>query len=310
MPKQDTNPYDRAIGVLQRLVKLYNYFRNPKNLGKAKKKADIKTGINMPESYSDKTLERDLKALESYFDVKIAYDQSKKYYYEATGKDIAPNRKELNDLFTLCLNLQDAQARLKTVLMTSNTILFEHDDTFLLQSDLFLSLQAAITNHHVITITHKGYEAQRSKKKKVEPVILRQHKKLWYLVAYDIEGKCYKNYGLDRISAIDTETEDKPYSNRATDHIDEVKKILALNYGSFMYDIKENKPTLFKLKLTGYSIPYTKASKIHSSQEIIKDDPNELILTVNLIDNTEFKNDLKSYGKNLEVLSPENYSLD
>jgi hypothetical protein len=69
------------------------------------------------------------------------------------------------------------------------------------------------------------------------------------------------------------------------------------------YDWQENKLKTFRLKFTEWAMGIVKNKKIHSSQKVIEDTPESLIIEITIWDNPEIDYFLGRYGNKCERLN-------
>ena len=68
-------------------------------------------------------------------------------------------------------------------------------------------------------------------------------------------------------------------------------------------DWQENKLKTFRLKFTEWAMGIVKNKKIHSSQKVIEDTPENLIIEITIWDNPEIDYFLGRYGNKCERLN-------
>jgi predicted DNA-binding transcriptional regulator YafY len=127
---------------------------------------------------------------------------------------------------------------------------------------------------------------------------LREFKHRWYLLAKDVDDGSIKVFGLDRISNLEIST--KRFSIPQDFDVN--------NYYQYCYGIMSpngDAPEEVVLSFDPFQGKYIKSLPLHPSQEIIKDDEDELMVKLKLFVTHDFLMELLSFGENVKVISPE-----
>ena len=156
-----------------------------------------------------------------------------------------------------------------------------------------------VVQKKVLNIEYKSFNAEESYVRKIHPYHLKQYNDRWFLFGYE-EGENYTgitNLALDRIIGSTETTEGiLPDTIDWADYFDEVIGV------SRSVDAD---PVEIKLRFSPQRIKYVTTKPIHgASQKMDKTDPENRTVIINLIPNRELYQNLLSFGKDLEVLSP------
>lgn len=135
--------------------------------------------------------------------------------------------------------------------------------------------------------------------KTCEPYLLKEHVGRWYLIAKDLTDKnqFVKTFGLDRMTAVDilNSTFDKENRIKATEMFNHCFGIFAPN---------ATKPTKVELSFYKSQKPYLETKPLHSSQKIISENGEEIIIQLTVFITYDFIRHLLSYGDEVEVIKP------
>jgi hypothetical protein len=156
--------------------------------------------------------------------------------------------------------------------------------------------------------------------KQVAPLQIRYYDNRYYMLASMIDEKTDQPTNQLQTYCLDMFVEKKV--NPAVDESDENKlepKYLYFNYDALYkstkldellkhslgiwYDWQENKLKTFRLKFTEWAMGIVKNKKIHSSQKVIEDTPESLIIEITIWDNPEIDYFLGRYGNKCERLN-------
>jgi predicted DNA-binding transcriptional regulator YafY len=236
-------------------------------------------------SVSKRTFQRDIQDIASLFDIEICFDRKQgNYYIEYDETD--KNRERIIEALDVfhALNMSDR---------LSAHIHFENAQS--LGTKHLYGLLHAIKNRFQIEVAHKKYWDCNVNLKIVEPLGIREFKRRWYLVAYEVDHKKIKVYGLDRIVYFDILQQQFDRNFDAYRHFGHC-------FGVIRPD--EGKPETIELSFDSFQGLYIKALPIHHSQEILADNDREFRIRLKLFITHELIMELLSYGDTLQVLKP------
>ncbi len=226
--------------------------------------------------------------IELLFDVHIKCNSNNEYYIE----EAADLRSA--DLRTRLLNLMSMNSLLKDSKELSNQILFEPVPA----GEQFLSpIIEALRDKTAIEMTYQGFGKTHSSTFVVEPYCLKMFKQRWYLLAYSPDLDKMLIYSLDRIHAIEP-TKQKYQLPEDFD----AERYFKDTYG--ITGIGE-KPEEIKICIDAMQANYLRTLPLHESQEEIERNDDYSIFRYYVVPSYEFAQELRKYGSDLEVLSPE-----
>ena len=226
--------------------------------------------------------------VEMLFDVKILCNAYNEYYIEEAS--------ELRgaDLRLRLLNLMSMDSLLKDSKNLRDKILFEPVPS----GDKFLApIIEALRDEYVIQITHQGFGKAYPSIYLVEPYCLKMFKQRWYMLAYSPGTDDMRVYGLDRIHALEPTTQRYKLPKDF-----DAERYFKNTYGvSFADDQTEE----VKVKISAYQANFLRSLPIHASQEEIECNDEFSIFRYFVVPTFEFMQELRKYGSELEVLSPQ-----
>lgn len=162
----------------------------------------------------------------------------------------------------------------------------------------FNTLFKACKNQRPISFSHYSYNNREFKAIIVHPILLKEFENRWYLVSYSESHQSIRTFGLDRIY-------EPVHLKRkyVTSDEKEVESYCNDIYG--VYPL-ENQPKQRIRFLTSINITnYFEAYPIHLSQKPKKNESGSSFFTIDVVPSMELIRLFRSYGKNLEVISPE-----
>jgi predicted DNA-binding transcriptional regulator YafY len=162
----------------------------------------------------------------------------------------------------------------------------------------FNTLFNACKNQRPVSFSHYSYTYREFKAIIVHPILLKEFENRWYLVAYSESHKAIRTFGLDRIY-------EPVHLKRKYVDINEKEVDCYCNDIYGVYPI-ENQPKQRITFLTSIKITnYFEAYPIHFSQHPEKNESGSSFFTIDVVPSIELIRLFRSYGKNLEVISPE-----
>ena len=251
------------------------------------------------QELSQRTLQRDIPIIAAVYRVFIKCNRStQEYRIIDEAEAFSQNLLEAFDVYHA---LQNYYGKL------SESILF---DKRIPQGTQYLSpLLDAIEKQKQIEIHyHKFWESKEVQIRTIEPYLLKESQRRWYVLALDVDKKLFRVFGLDRIKSI----EDMGIK-RIYDPPKEIERFFDDSFGVWVDNdrTKAEKVILSFKKQEGDSffIPnpaeYLRAMPLHRSQVFIKDTQEEMILSLKVKITPDFVKEILSYGAYVRVIEPQ-----
>ena len=250
------------------------------------------------ESFTDRTFLRDKRDIEKIYRIKIEYNNSLKAYEITEDNDLyAQNLLEAFDVFRALQNYGNL----------SEVIQFEKR---LPAGTEYLSplLRAIKEKRQVKLHYYKFWDKDKELMVRViEPYLLKEAQRRWYVLAWDVEKKALRVFGLDRITRLD-DSKDIKYQHTVPEG---VECFFDDSFGAWVdseHTQAEEEVLAFK-KLPNDSVfmpnpaEYLKAMPLHPSQEVVRETDNEIVLKLRLKITPDFVREIQSYGDRVKVLS-------
>jgi predicted DNA-binding transcriptional regulator YafY len=238
---------------------------------------------------SIRTFQRDIKDIESVFGIEIKYDRSQGVYQiiEDTNSGIKERMLEAFDTFNA---LQISEK-------VSDFIHFENRKSK--GTENLYGFLHAIKNKQLVSFTYQKFWEEQPEKRTIEPYVLKEFANRWYILGYDSSRKSVRSFALDRLSDLEIHKE------KFTASVDfDVNKYYQHSFGIISPE-KNQKPEEIIISCESFQGKYIKALPFHHSQQIIKDDKNELIVKLFLVPTYDFVQELLSKGKTIKILKPQ-----
>ncbi len=242
---------------------------------------------------SKRTFQRDLEDIRTIYNIDIQYDFSNKVYFiDFDEKQEASERiLEAFDTFN-ALNITDR---------LSDYIHFEKRKPQ--GTENLYGLLHAIKNNLQIKFTYHKFWDDEITERTVEPYGLKEFKNRWYVLANDLKDNKIKSFALDRLTAL--EITKKGFVVKSSFSIKEHYK-----YCFGIMSPNEEKPQEIVLSFEPFHGNYIKTMPLHTSQEILKDDENELLIKLTMFATHDFLMEILSYGANVMVIKPKSLIND
>src|SRR5690625_1054648 len=147
-----------------------------------------------------------------------------------------------------------------------NHIIFEKRKA--LGTEYMFDLLHAIKNRNLVCFMYeKFYDASLSSRK-VKPLVIKEARSRWYLIAQDTKDEVIKSFGLDRISELEISREGfQPLTD--FDPKTQYRHSFGIITG------EGEGPEKIVLSFTPFEARYIKSLPLHQSQEIIKENEDE-----------------------------------
>jgi len=243
--------------------------------------------IDAPRNVSIRTFQRDLNEIRSIFNIDIKCNSTNQYYIdEEEDSNFNIRMMEGFDLFN----------SLRAGNQIAPFVLLENKCS---QGTQFIyGVIHAIRNRHIIKIEYQKYYQSKPSTRELEPYALKEFKGRWYILAKDFKDGNIKTFALDRFKDMDVTKKKFTYPSNMNpkDFFKDVYGIIASNGSS---------PEEIVLSFDPYQGNYIKSYPLHTSQEIVKDDKEELVVSLKIHTTYDFLKELLSFGDNVKVIQPQ-----
>lgn len=226
--------------------------------------------------------------VEMLFDVHIKCNAYNEYYIEEAA-DLRGS-----DLRMRALNLMSMDSLLKDSKELSDQILFEPIPS----GEKFLTpIIEAMRDKTAIEMTYQSFTRQKPATFIVEPYCLKVFKQRWYMLAYSPGLDKAMIYSLDRVHAIEP-TKQKyklPKGFNAEEYFKNTYGVTGM----------DEEPEVIEICIDAMQANYLRTLPLHSSQEEIERNDDYSIFRFHTFPSYEFLQELRKYGSDVEVISPE-----
>lgn len=236
-----------------------------------------------PLEISASTFQRDRKDIYTTWGIDISYDQREKVY--------RINEEDKEEHFERLYEAFDTVSAFKKCETMGEHIYLEKRKSK--GTDYFNSILHAIQNKLVVTFKLDSYW-QESSVRRCVPKAIKEAQNRYYLIAYDLDKKEIRNYGLDRISELQvlTKSQVTPPFN--------VKKHYQHAFGIECYD----EPQKVILKIDQSQLKYVKSLPFHASQKITNVSEDTFTVELFIHPTNDFVMEVMRHGSNCEIVSP------
>lgn len=245
--------------------------------------------------YSRRTFNNHREAVEEVFGIVIECNRSTNRYFINYSEDVADENAEtawLINTFTVNNMLSLGRERLSGRVSVEDIPSGHRHLT---------SIMEAMTENREISITYQKYTSSESDAYTLRPYAVKEFAKRWYLVAYCIERKALRVYGLDRI--LDLEVTGRLFRMPAHFDIDE---LFSTSFGIY---IPEDKGRTITFRASATDAHFLRDLPIHCSQKEISSDEESATFSIFVCPNKALIMEFCKYGSGLEVISPEDIRL-
>jgi len=235
---------------------------------------------------SIRTFQRDLDAIRELFYIDIRYSRIEGLY-------------SINDEFSDDIQSERLMESLEVFhslkMMNNLSGIFHFEARAPLGTEHLSRMIFAIKNKRIITLTYnKNWENQFTERT-VLPLLLKEFRGRWYVVAKRMDTNAIRTYSLDRVVAFSIqENQASPPANLENYY-----------YYSFGIYVKTDpNPKEVVLKFSPDAGRYVKEAVLHHSQEVIEDNTEAFIIKLYLSITFDFVMEILGYGELVEVISP------
>lgn len=272
---------------------------------------------------SDSTIEKDLFAMRMEHDAPIAYDPLHRgYFYEDPDFSINDIPLSQNDLDAIAFAA-------KTLMQFRDVALFkqfgsaidkifdrvsiptaENDDLYIQfetvssqgGSEFLADLLGAIKTKVWVSFDYASYKRGELKRRRVNPLLLKQYRNRWYLISFDPEKADYTTYALDRMEDLQLSTDgcERPDDFNPDNFFKHAVGISSSN----------SAPAKVLLKASPVAAKYLDSLPLHASQKIVSMEQDHWIFGLTVGISEELIREILSFGGAIKVLEPESLKTE
>jgi predicted DNA-binding transcriptional regulator YafY len=277
-------------------------------------------GEGVGENICDSTIEKDLFAMRMDHDAPIKYSKAEKgYFYEDENYSID----------NIPLSESDIEAikfATKTLMQFKDVNMFKQfgfaiDKIFdrvhiannpsekivedyvqfetvpeTLGTEWLPDILKAIKEREIITFDYTSFATEKTKNRKVLPLLLKEYRNRWYLISYALAKSRIITFGLDRMNnLILTEN----YHSRKIEFNPDL--YFKHSIGITSYDTE---PEKIEFKIDQLGSKYIESQPLHHSQTLLKVGKNRNTFQINVLISEELKRLIMSYGSQIEIIKP------
>lgn len=241
--------------------------------------------------YSRRTFNNHREAIEDVFGVHIGCNRSTNRYFIEHSYDVSDESAEtawLINTFTVNNMLSLGKERLSGRIAVED-IPSGHQH--------LTSVMEAMTENREITIEYQKYTKATAEKFTLHPYAVKEYAKRWYIVAFCVERKAMRVYGLDRV--IKLESTENTFSFPKSFDID---NLFATSFGIYLPE-GNGRTITFRTNVT--EARFLRDLPLHNSQTEISNDGTYVTFSLFICPDRNLIMEFCKYGSRIEVLSPE-----
>lgn len=230
--------------------------------------------------------------VEDIFGIRIECDRSTNRYFIRGGKDMVEQDSVtswLIDTFTVNNLLHQSKDLL------SGRVAVEEVPS---GHEYLTHVMNAMQDNMVLRIRYQKYSSEEASRLTVYPYAVKEVARRWYLIAWCVERKGLRVYGLDRIKSMEETGEE--FSMPAGFDVEE---LFASSYGVYLNEGKKSEKVVFKAG--ALEARFINDLPLHGSQEIIASDEESTTFAIRVCPNDSLIMDLLARGSRIEVLAPD-----
>ncbi len=238
--------------------------------------------------FSQRTLQRDIKEIDIMFGITIEYSPRQRGYFIVQKSSENMNFTRMLEAFDMFQSLNLAQDLAPHVHLEKRKPQgTEH----------LYGLLHAIKNRYRVMFTYEKFHEEEFSQRQTEPLVLKEYRNRWYLLAKDCGDGMIKTFALDRITHLQISNQlfDFPMGYNVEE------------YFNFCFGIErpnKGKPEEILLSVTAHQAKYIKTLPLHYTQEIVKENEDEAWVKLKVFPTHDLYMEIMSLGEQVKVLKP------
>lgn len=157
-------------------------------------------------------------------------------------------------------------------------------------------LHKYITGKKTIQLTYQSFKASTASNLVFYPYLLKEYRNRWFVMGKHKKGSSIMILALDRIVEIQPSTE--KYVKADFDVFTYFDNVIGVS------KMPNQREQLIVMKINPQHAPYVKTKPMHSSQQILKEEPDGMIFSIKVVWNFELEREVLGFGEFIEILSP------
>ena len=243
---------------------------------------------DLAANYSQRTLQRDLPQIAERFGVTIGHDRRAGGYVIVSADPLPEGYKRLLDAFELQEFLR---------LPTALSPFVQWESRRPLGTEWLQPLLRAVQLRRQVVFQYHKFWDEAPTARTVSPLLLKEFKGRWYLLAHDPARQGLRCFGLDRVRALEsTAFSFEPPADFEAD------TYYAHSFGIIRPD--HEPPAEIVLALEPTQGQYLKSFPLHASQRVLVDTDAELLIQLTVYNTHDLLMELLSLGDQVQVLAP------
>ncbi|MDQ3190376.1 MAG: WYL domain-containing protein [Bacteroidota bacterium] len=159
------------------------------------------------------------------------------------------------------------------------------------------SLHKSIINKKTIEISYQSFKAKLPQIIVFYPYLLKEFRNRWFVLGVNKKGKSTMILALDRIDKF-RELDSEEYLKCEFDVSTYFDDVIGVS------KMPSQKPQTIVMKIIKEHAPYIITKPIHASQQVLKEEEDGTIFSIQVIWNFELEREILGFGDQIKVLSP------
>lgn len=242
---------------------------------------------------SERTLQRNIEAIRIEFNIDIKYDYNFKGYY--IDKDSTDSLESFLKFLEIAGTAELISDSIKEDRKTLEYLSFD-TAAYLKGVEYLKILLKAIKDSKMVSFNKENYKSEKSSVYTIQPYLLKEYQNRWYVIGFVPELNELRTFGLDRIDNV-TVLKEKFKKDKSIKPLTIFENVIGLN-------AEDGKVEEVHLSLTPLQGKYLKSLPLHKSQQVIKENDKETIISLKVVVNYELVQRILMLGHQCTVLQP------
>lgn len=240
-----------------------------------------------------RTLQRDLQNIRNEFGIEIIYNKLENGY--AIDKDETGDYQYFMRFFEMTVMSGTLTETLRNNPNIGDFISFDLAEPTS-GVEHISKILFAIKDNFKVKIEYKRFQDDTAFETNIAPGLIKEYKKRWYLIAWNLDLEEFRTYGLERIVSLELGSE-----NFDKKLIKDCKELFTHVIG---ISSPTEEPELVELSFEAYQGKYIKTLPLHHSQTVLEDNENEYRILLKVVPNFELIQLILSHREKVEVIKP------
>lgn len=161
-------------------------------------------------------------------------------------------------------------------------------------------LYQATLQRTALLIQYQSFKAKQPQEGIYYPYLIKEYRNRWFLIAKPKRSPVLLTLALDRMLSVQELPKEPFFSYPDVDFDHYFDDVIGVTKS------EKDRPSTVVLQVDKATAPYILTKPLHKSQQVLKEEENSIMLSIEVILNFELEREILGFGETMKVLAPRN----